>query len=68
MKVQEEREGAGDEGGKGVMWGCDQPKEGGWGRKEGRRDREWCGAVISIRNVGEKRGGMKEGGSFMGAG
>ena len=26
------------------------------------------GAVISIRNVGGKRGGREEGGSFMGAG
>ena len=30
MKGQEEREGVGDEArkGKGVVWGCDQPKEG----------------------------------------
>ena len=65
MKGQEEREGVGDAGrkGKGVVWGCDQPKEGGWVRKEGRRDREWCGAVISIRNL---RGG-REGGGRKGA-
>ena len=39
MKGQEEREGVEDEGRKeqGVVWGCDQHKEEGWGREEGGR-------------------------------